>query len=366
MPSIDLIKVLDLLTRANDHGVRVSLNKEKLSIKYPRSKKIDQELLGNLKSHKDHLIEYFQYYDKEFKDVVATDSHSNAIARFESISGYNEPRKVNNSHLLLLNTGENGLPVFVVPGSGGKSGGYQILANGFTDAYSIYGLEMIGTQKGETPLKTVQEIALQNIRWLRQVQPEGPYRLIGHSFGAYIMFEMTRQLEALGQKLDFIVVLDQQMELKGGLDPGVSEADFVMELTRDYFESFKIIYPPYPEWALELRGLIEEMPMEEMVPFIAGIISEKLPHAAKVIEYVARLVNIRAHNDTMPYFPWGKLNTEAIVFRAADNDSPDESLGWHAFTDRVSVITVPSDHHYMIKDESAIEIAKHLMQRIQN
>jgi len=43
---------------------------------------------------------------------------------------------------------------------------------------------------------------------LRRIQREGPYQLIGYSFGGVIAYEMARQLLASGERVDFLGLLD--------------------------------------------------------------------------------------------------------------------------------------------------------------
>jgi thioesterase domain-containing protein len=365
MPSIDLIKVLDLLTRYGKQGIRISLLDNELLIKYPKKNPVTDELIEELKANKEHLLEYFRYYDSEFRFM---DDAVQPAESFAGLSGFKEPEKILNSHLLLLNQPKTGAPVFMLPGSGGKSGAYQELANCLNDMYSIYGLEMMGTQKGEIPLKSVPEIASLNIQWIKSLQPHGPYRFIAHSFSAYVVFEMTQQLEREGESIEFIVVLDQQIKGLSGLRDApveVNDVDVVMGLASDYFASFKILSPPYPDWANNLKEQLETIPLHRMMSFISETIIEHLPHTAKIVEYVARLVNIRIYNDTMEYYPEGTINTTVIVFKAMDNEEkhPDEFLGWDTFSPKVEVYEVPGTHHNLVDGDNAVEIGRILKTR---
>jgi thioesterase domain-containing protein len=362
MPSIDLIKVLDLLTRTNDHGLHINYSNGELSVKFRKGAPVDPGMLHELRSNKDHLIEYFRYYRKEFSEEDDPGSSGRASA-----ADGQGVRRTPGSHLVLLSPGSEVSPLFIVPGTGGKSGGYQMLGDCFRDEYPIYGLEMMGTQKGETPLRSIQEIAAQNIRWIRQIYPKGPYRLIGHSFGAYVMYEMTRQLEAGGESPDFIAVLDQPIRRLSGLALLASKSEFVMRMTRDYFESFKIIAAPYPQWTAELKARLEKLPIEEMAPFIASFVSLRLPHASRVIEYVTRLVNIRVFNDIITYNPTGRIKSEVLVFKAADveREYPEATLHWSDHAGRVRLFSVPGDHHNMLEPENVPAIAMILKQRMQ-
>ena len=66
----------------------------------------------------------------------------------------------------------------------------------------LYGLQPQGLD-GVLPAHTrIEEMADAYIRQIRSVQPHGPYRIGGHCSGAWVAFEMARQLEAAGEQLD--------------------------------------------------------------------------------------------------------------------------------------------------------------------
>lgn len=46
------------------------------------------------------------------------------------------------------------------------------------------------------PLDSIQSLAAYYIDCIKQVQPEGPYRVAGYSYGACVAFEMCSQLQA--------------------------------------------------------------------------------------------------------------------------------------------------------------------------
>ena len=43
---------------------------------------------------------------------------------------------------------------------------------------------------------------------MRQVQPTGPYNIFGYSFGGSLAVEVARQLDACGQALGSVILLD--------------------------------------------------------------------------------------------------------------------------------------------------------------
>jgi thioesterase domain-containing protein len=56
--------------------------------------------------------------------------------------------------------------------------------------------------------ETVEQLAAAYITTMRTIQPNGPYYLLGHSFGGYVAYEMARQLTADGQSVGFLGLLD--------------------------------------------------------------------------------------------------------------------------------------------------------------
>jgi thioesterase domain-containing protein len=51
-------------------------------------------------------------------------------------------------------------------------------------------------------------MAHSHIRHIREIQPTGPYRLIGWSFGGLVAHEIAVQLQRAGEKVDFLACLD--------------------------------------------------------------------------------------------------------------------------------------------------------------
>jgi amino acid adenylation domain-containing protein len=60
---------------------------------------------------------------------------------------------------------------------------------------------------GSGVLPTVEEMAAAHIRLVRSIQPQGPYLLGGFCNGGLVAYEMARQLEAQGQRVDHLVLV---------------------------------------------------------------------------------------------------------------------------------------------------------------
>ena len=99
-------------------------------------------------------------------------------------------------------------PLFLVhPQSGGASGYLSLTGLLGTDR-PVFGIEAVGYDTDEQPLATVEEQAERYLREMRKVAPEGPYLLMGWSFGGLVAFEMARLLESAGQAPEFLGIID--------------------------------------------------------------------------------------------------------------------------------------------------------------
>ncbi len=89
----------------------------------------------------------------------------------------------------------------------GETEGYLALASQLQQ-FNVLGVRS-ATLSAVAPLnKTVEEIAADYIDILTEVQPEGPYHLGGWSIGGTMAYEVARQLEAAGQQVAQVVLVD--------------------------------------------------------------------------------------------------------------------------------------------------------------
>lgn len=58
------------------------------------------------------------------------------------------------------------------------------------------------------PLDSIQSLAAYYIKCVQQMQPQGPYRIAGYSFGACVAFEMSSQLQVAGYPVEHLFLFD--------------------------------------------------------------------------------------------------------------------------------------------------------------
>jgi amino acid adenylation domain-containing protein len=95
-------------------------------------------------------------------------------------------------------------PLFCVHANGGDVLFYRELALRLGKDQPFYGLQSLGLDGREEPLRSVEEMAERYLGEVRGVQPEGPYSLGGYCLGAYVALEMARRLEAQGERVALV------------------------------------------------------------------------------------------------------------------------------------------------------------------
>ncbi|MEJ2422948.1 MAG: amino acid adenylation domain-containing protein [Candidatus Thiodiazotropha sp.] len=105
------------------------------------------------------------------------------------------------------NTGSSAPLFFIHEGSGGI-GFVRALLPGIDAEIPVYGLSAIGQLSDEQPLESVEAMAAVYLQAVRPIQPTGPYRFAGWSFGGKVAFEMARQLLAVDERVEFLGMLD--------------------------------------------------------------------------------------------------------------------------------------------------------------
>ena len=128
--------------------------------------------------------------------------------------------------LVLLRPAQAGsqrVPLFCVHPQSGTTWCYGELARRLPVDVAVYGLDALGLQPGEAVQDQVEPMAQRYVQTLRQVQPQGPYQLLGYSSGGVVVYEMARQLQADGQQVSLLALLDSPLPGGGGLGQGAQD-----------------------------------------------------------------------------------------------------------------------------------------------
>lgn len=99
-------------------------------------------------------------------------------------------------------------PFFCVHGGFGNVLNFYDLTRYLGADQPFYGLQARGVDGKRPPFATLQEMAAEYVKQIRTVQPEGPYMMGGFSMGGEVAYEMAQQLQAQGQKVALVALLD--------------------------------------------------------------------------------------------------------------------------------------------------------------
>ncbi|MFD5163204.1 amino acid adenylation domain-containing protein [Streptomyces hawaiiensis] len=99
-------------------------------------------------------------------------------------------------------------PLFFLHGGVGLSWPYLGLAEHLAAEFPVYGFQASGIV-AEAPLPTsIQDMAGEYVRRILEIQPEGPYHILGWSFGGLLAHAAATRLEGLGHRVALLANLD--------------------------------------------------------------------------------------------------------------------------------------------------------------
>ncbi len=101
-------------------------------------------------------------------------------------------------------------PLFCIHPVGGNVLEYYPLAHQLGLEQPIYGIQSQGLDGIQAPLTQIEAMAASYISDIQTVQSDGPYLLLGYSFGGLIAFEIARQLESRGETVSLLALLDTE------------------------------------------------------------------------------------------------------------------------------------------------------------
>jgi amino acid adenylation domain-containing protein len=110
--------------------------------------------------------------------------------------------------ILLLNAGKAAKNIFLISGDGAVYG-FKALAKLMENHFNVYGIQAKGIME-DCPLpETLEEVIEGDIKQIKAQQPDGPYLIGGHCYGAILAYYMTEVLEQRKEKMEKLIMLDE-------------------------------------------------------------------------------------------------------------------------------------------------------------
>ncbi|MGG0302265.1 amino acid adenylation domain-containing protein [Bacillus albus] len=147
------------------------------------------------------------------KEALGVELNIGTLFAAPTVAGLAERLEIGNGQsaldvLLPLRASGDQLPLFCVHPAGGLSWCYAGLMKSLGTDYPIYGVQARGIAKNEELPKSLEEMAADYLKHVREVQPHGPYRLLGWSLGGNVVHAMAAQLQNEGVEVELLVMLD--------------------------------------------------------------------------------------------------------------------------------------------------------------
>ncbi|WP_067571699.1 non-ribosomal peptide synthetase [Nocardia acidivorans] len=132
----------------------------------------------------------------------------------------------NDSYAVLLPLRRTGPEtLFCIHPGGGLAWPYAGLLAHLDPEISLYGLQDPWVVRDEEPLSTVGDYADHYVTEILEIQPEGPYRLLGWSLGGRIAHEIAVRLQLLGAEVVLLAMMDTAVaDGREQLAPGDTDA----------------------------------------------------------------------------------------------------------------------------------------------
>jgi amino acid adenylation domain-containing protein len=99
-------------------------------------------------------------------------------------------------------------PLYIVHGIGLTVMVFHSMAAYMDPDQPIFGIQAWGLEEGQEPMDTIEDLANLYVTEILKHNPDGPYFLVGYSMGGTIVFEMARQLRALGKEIKLLAMFD--------------------------------------------------------------------------------------------------------------------------------------------------------------
>ena len=114
-------------------------------------------------------------------------------------------------------------PFFCLHGAGGGVFGYIRLSHWLGSEQPLYGIQGKGFDDGQEPRSRIEDMASDYLQEIFKVQRQGPYYLLGYSFGGIVAYEIACQMKSLGQQVALLGILDTY---------AISRSNAIMQLWR--------------------------------------------------------------------------------------------------------------------------------------
>ncbi|MGW8700653.1 amino acid adenylation domain-containing protein [Streptomyces eurythermus] len=250
--------------------------------------------------------------------------------------------------VLPLRADNGGTPLFAIHPAGGLAWCYAGLTARLGPGRPVYGLQARGLSGEEELPRTLQEEAEDYAARIREIQPHGPYRLVGWSVGGVLAHTVAVLLQEAGERVELLALLDAFPSEQWRERPAPEEGDALTAVLR--MAGFDRTTERTREDVLAtLRAAGSPL---------AGLTDRTLSRIVDIVPNHARMM--RAHEHRV-------YDGDVLFFTAAAPRAEDwlTREAWRPYvTGRIVNLDLPCTHPQLMRDRYLDDIAAVLAARL--
>jgi thioesterase domain-containing protein/acyl carrier protein len=139
-------------------------------------------------------------------DMTPSDVARVVSAALDAAPGGALPSEV--SPAVLLKSGAGQPPVFIAPGLGGHAAELTAIGKYLAGGRPVYALQATGFTGDAAVPAEIEAFATRYVAAITEIQPSGPYVLVGYSLGGLIMLEAALMLRAQSAEIVLLAMLE--------------------------------------------------------------------------------------------------------------------------------------------------------------
>ena len=294
--------------------------------------------------------------DLSLADLFQNATVENVAKLIEKTTAY----MPNDSVLVPIRKQGSGKPIFCIHSAGGNVLCYRSLLRFLPENQPVYGLQSLGMIPHHQPQSTVEEMAITYARAIRDLQPLGPYKLLGWSTGGIIAFEIAHQLEKENNKIEEVILIDTRLLRHY---PKVPSDEAIMKIILNKKEYLSL---NFKDDSID-SSLFQTKNREEKIQILyKKLLNFSIFRDSMKKEDVLRLLNVMLLNVEASYLYEPKFRLESpvkILIASQDFNAKvdDQYLGWKPYVKKTMASHIVDSNHYSILESINMDLLNESM-----
>ena len=234
-------------------------------------------------------------------------------------------------------------PLFCIHPAGGFSWPYSKFISHIPPDRPIYGLQARNLLERDTFPRTIEDMAADYVDLIRQIQPTGPYNLLGWSFGGLVAHAIATRLQATGDDVALLALLDSYPREQ----PGSLRAT-------DEEREKEVLFAGVADDPL--RSMLSTLQTEG---YIRSILDED--------HYDAIMDSFENSTRLMRKFSPRRYRGDVLLFVATEGEAKPPVETWRPYVDgEIKVHRIDCTHEAMMEPRSVAKIGKVLTREFED